>query len=106
MIKEIEVSQIVTYLASRSGMNYYECEYATLRRIGSFIESHDSSIRVELGERYYRSFRSRSVRHIIVERDRLLIDDIKSPIMQAIIRQYSPTGKIATLIEEAIREGR
>lgn len=106
MIKEIEVSQIVTYLASRSGKDYYECEYATLRSIGSYIEKHDSSIRVELGERYYRSFRSRSVRHIIVERDRLLIDGINNPIMQAIIRQYSPTGKIAALIEAAIKEGR
>ena len=106
MIKEIGVSQIVTYLARKSGKDYYECEYAELRRIGKYIETHDHSVRVELGERYYRSFRSRSVRHIIVERDRLLIDGINHPVMQAIIKQYAPTGKVAALIEEAIKESK
>lgn len=106
MIKVIEAAQIVTYLARRSGNDFYECEYSTLRRIGSYIEKHDSSIRVEIGERYYRSFRSRSVRHIIIGGNSLIIEGVNNPIMQAIIKQYAVSGRIAALIEEAINDGR
>lgn len=104
MIKEIEVSQIITYLAKKSERNYCECKYAEVQRIGNYIEHHNKSVRVELSERYYHSFRSRSVRHIIIEHDAVVIDGINSPVMQAIIKQYAPKDDIAALIEQALSD--
>lgn len=103
MIKEVEASQLVTYLAKRSGRDTFTCTFSQLRQIGSFIEQHDKTIRVELGERHYQAFRSRSVRHIAIRESVIEVDGVNSPIMQSLFRQYAPSSHVAALIEEAIK---
>ena len=103
MIKEVEASQLVTYLAKRSGKDTFTCTFSQLRQIGSFIEQHDQTIRVELGERYYHAFRSRSVRHISIRETVIEVDGVNTPVMQSLFRQYAPSSYVAALIEEAIR---
>lgn len=103
MIREVEASQLVAYLAMRSGEETFTCTFKQLRQIGSFIERHDQTIRVELGERYYQAFRSRSVRHIAIRESVIEVDGVNSPIMQSLFRQYAPSSHVAALIEEAIK---
>ena len=103
MIREVEASQLVAYLAMRSGEETFTCTFNQLRQIGSFIERHDQTIRVELGERYYQAFRSRSVRHIAIRESVIEVDGVNSPIMQSLFRQYAPCSHVAALIEEAIK---
>lgn len=103
MIREVEASQLVAYLAMRSGEETFTCTFNQLRQIGSFIERHDQTIRVELGERYYQAFRSRSVRHIAIRESVIEVDGVNSPIMQSLFRQYAPSCHVAALIEEAMK---
>ena len=103
MIKEVEVSHLVTYLAKRNAKDNFFCTFTELRRIGNYIEKRDQTIRVELGERYCRAFRSRSVRHIVIRETMIEVDDVNTPIMQSLFRQYAPSSHVAALIEEAIK---
>ncbi len=103
MIREVEVSQLVAYLANKSTGDSFSCTFNQLRQIGSYIEKHDQTIRVELGERYYRAFRSRSVRHIVIRESVIEIEGVNSPVMKSLFRQYAPNPRIAALIEQAIK---
>lgn len=103
MIKEVEASQLVAYLAKKSGRDTFTCTFSQLRQIGSYIEQHDQTIRVELGERYYHAFRSRSVRHIAIKESVIEVEGINSPIMQSLIRQYAPSPQVVKLIEQALQ---
>lgn len=104
MIKEVKASQLVTYLARRSGKDSFSCPFDKLRKIGNYIEQHDQSIRVELGERYYNAFRSRSVRHIFIRESVIEIDGAKSPVVQSLFRQYAPNSQVVELIEQALED--
>lgn len=103
MIKEIEVAELVAYLAKRSKQESYSCSFIKLRQIGNYLETSDQAIRVELGERSIRAFRSRSVRHIVIKGTMIEVNGISSPIMQSIIRQYTPSPHVVGLIENALK---
>lgn len=104
MIKEIEVAELATYLAEHSGKEEIKINYAQLRSVGNYLEEHDQSIRVSLSDSSYHSFQSCSMRHItVVDDDELSIHGIKGPVVQALIRQYAPKGRIAQLIDEALK---
>jgi len=103
MIKEVEVSQLVVYLARKSGKDFFSCTFSELKRIGDYIEQHDQTIRVELDERSFRAFRSRSVRHITIRGHLIEIEGVDSPIIKSLFRQYSPNSHVAALIEQAIK---
>lgn len=103
MIKEVEVSHLVTYLAKRNAEDTFSCTFTELRRIGNYIEKRDQTIRVELSERCCRAFRSRSVRHIVIKETKIEVDGVNTPIMQTLFRQYAPNSHVAALIEEAIK---
>ena len=103
MIREVEVSQIVAYLAKRKAEDTFSCTFTELRHIGNYIEKRDQTIRVELGERCCRAFRSRSVRHIVIRETMIEVDGVNTPIMQSLFRQYAPSSHVAALIEEAIK---
>ena len=104
MIKEIEVSQLVTYLAKETNEESITCSFSRLQYIGNFIEQHDQEIRVELGERYFRSFRSRCVQHIIVNNESIILEGINTPIVKSLISQYAPKDEVARLIKQALEE--
>lgn len=103
MIREVEVSHLVAYLAKRTAEDTFSCTFTELRRIGNYIEKRDQTIRVEFGERYCRAFRSRSVRHIAIRETMIEVDGVNTPIMQSLFRQYAPSSHVAALIEEAIK---
>lgn len=103
MIHEVEASQLVTYLAKKSGQESFTCTFTHLRQIGDYIEKHDQTIHVELGERSIHAFRSRSVRHISINDTRIQIEETGSPIMQSIFRQYSPDNHVVELIDQALK---
>ena len=102
MITEIELSEIVSQLLSNSSEPCVRYDYSYLRRIGDYIEQSDSSCRVSLNECSYHTFQSRSPRRIIVEDSRITIRGIKTPMMQALISQYTPNQRVAEKIKEAV----
>lgn len=104
MIKEIEVSQLVTYLAKETNEDSINCPFSRLQYIGNYIEQHNQEIRVELGERCFRSFRSRCVQHIIINDESIIVEGINTPIVQSLISQYAPKGDVARLINQALEE--
>lgn len=103
MIHEVEASQLVTYLAKKSGRESFTCTYSYLRKIGDYIEQQDQTIHVELGERSIRAFRSRSVRHILISENRIQIEETGSPVIQSLFRQYSPDNHVVELIDQALK---
>ena len=102
MIKEVGLSELVAYLAKESTQDSFSCSITKLQRIGNYIEKHDQTIRVEIGENSYRAFRSRSVRHIAIKGSEIEVDGIHSPVMQSLFRQYSPDRHVASLIKQAL----
>ncbi len=104
MIKEIEVAQLVTYLAKETNEESITCYFSQLQKIGNYIEQHNQEIRVELGERYFRSFRSRCVQHIILDGESIIMEGINTPIVQSLISQYAPKDEVASLIKQALEE--
>lgn len=103
MIKELEISQLATVVASRRTEDRVVLKFEELRRIGSFIEHHEHSVHVVMNDMACEAFRSRSIRHIKISKGELILEGIKSPVFQALIRQYAPKGQLAELIEKAIR---
>lgn len=107
MINEIEASHLVSYLAGEAGKvgrKSYSCSFGKLRNIGHYIEQQDKSIRVELSENSYHSFRSRNVRHISISRSTIKVDQVNSPLIQSLLRQYAPDSHVASLIQRALDE--
>ena len=103
MITEIEVSEIVSQLASKSKNQIEVYEYSYLREIGNYIEKNDSSCRVSMNTCSYHTFQSRSPRRIFVEEKRRIVRGLQTPIMKAVIRQYTPNNRVAEKIEKAIQ---
>lgn len=105
MIKEIDVSELASYLARKSGKDIYACSYSELRAIGDFLEENDSSIRVSLSDVSYHSFQRCSMSYITVkDDDELIIQGLNTPIMQSLVAQYAPEGEVAILIDKAIEK--
>jgi len=102
MIKELEISQLATFIASRRKEDRIVLTFDELRKIGSYIEHHEHSIHVVMNDRACEAFRSRSIRHIKISKEELILDGINSPVFQALIRQYAPKGQLAELIAKAI----
>lgn len=102
MITEIELSEIVSQLLSKSSKPYEEIKNSYLRSIGDFIEQSDSSCRVSLNDCSYYTFQSRSPQRIIIGNESISIRGLKTPIMQALIRQYQPNKHVAKIIDEAV----
>lgn len=103
MITEIELSEIVSQLASKSTKQIEIYEYSYLRSIGNYIEKNDSSCRVSMNTCSYHTFQSRSPRRIVVEEERIIVRGLQTPIMKAVISQYTPNNRVAEKIEEAIK---
>ena len=103
MITEIELSEIVSQLASKSKKQIEIYEYSYLRSIGDYIEKNDSSCRVSMNTCSYHTLQSRSPRRIIVEEERIIVRGLQTPIMKAVISQYTPNNRVAEKIEEAIK---
>lgn len=103
MITEIELSEIVSQLVSKSNNTFEVYDYSYLRSIGDYIEQNDSSCRVSLNECSYHTFQSRSPHRIIVEDRRITIRGLKTPSMKAVICQYTPNKRVAEKIEQAIK---
>lgn len=106
MITEIEVSEIVSQLASKSKNQIEAYDYTYLRKIGDYIEKNDSSCRVSMNTCSYHTFQSRSPRRIVVEEERIIVRGLQTPTMKAVIRQYTPNNRVAEKIEEAIQKVR
>lgn len=102
MITEIELSEIVSQLVSKSKNQMEVYEYSYLRGIADYIEKNDSSYRVSLNTCSYHTFQSRSPRRIVVEEKRITIKGLQTPIMRALISQYTPNKSVAEKIEEAV----
>lgn len=102
MITEIELSEIVSQLLSKSKNAYEVYQYSYLRSIGDYIEKSDSSYRVSLNECSYHTFQNRSPHRIIIEDKQITIRGLNTPIMKALICQYTPNRRIADKIEEAV----
>ena len=51
----------------------------------------------------YHTFQSRSPRRIVVEEERIIVRGLQTPIMKAVISQYTPNNRVAEKIEEAIK---
>lgn len=107
MIKEIDVAELVTYMAEQSGKEEITVDYTFLRSVGNYLEEKDHSIRVSLSDSSYYSFQICSMRHItIVDNDELTVRGISSPVIQTLIKQYAPKGRTAKLIDEALKKYR
>lgn len=106
MITEIEVSEIVSQLASKSKNQIEVYEYSYLRKIGDYIEKNDSSCRVSMNTCSYHTFQSRSPRRIVVEEEKIIVRGLQTPIMKAVISQYTPNSCVAEKIEEAVQKVR
>lgn len=104
MITEIELSEIVSQLASKSKKQIEIYKYSYLRSIGDYIEKNDSSCRVSMNTCSYHTFQSRSPRRIVVEEERIIVRGLQTPIMKAVISQYTPNKRVAEKIEEAIKK--
>lgn len=102
MITEIELSEIVSQLLSKSSKPVEVYEYSYLRRIGDYIEKNDSSYRVSLNTCSYHTFQSRSPRRISIEGKQITIRGLQTPVMKALISQYTPNKRVADKIEEAV----
>lgn len=102
MITEIELSEIVSQLLSKSSKTYEVYEYSYLRSIGDYIEKSDSSCRVSLNTCSYHTFQSRSPRRIILEGKQITIRGLQTPVIRALISQYTPNKRVADKIEEAV----
>ena len=102
MITEIELSEIVSQLLSKSGKPYVRFENSYIRRIGDLIEQKDSSCRVSLNDCSYFTFQSRNPRRIIIDDDSISIRGLNTPMMQALIKQYQPNQHVAKIINDAV----
>ena len=100
MITEIELSEIVSQLASKSKKQIEIYEYSYLRSIGDYIEKNDSSCRVSMNTCSYHTFQSRSPRRIVVEEERIIVRGLQTPInpIDFIIRKYASIVKLLQII--------
>lgn len=102
MIKEIEVSEVVSQLLSKSRKDVEVYKQSYLRQIGDYLEKSDTSYRVSLSKCAYNTFQSRNPRLIDIKNGEITVSGLKNPTMKALIHQYAPSAPVAQQIDNAV----